>query len=733
MSETWLYFWIIIGLLGLGGFTPLIRAIWRRKLDRVTNLSTILSLWLALIGSGVVTYYAIKILIEGGFHTANLLVTESFGNSLPTFALTVYVDRLAAFFLLLLGGLSVGIVIYSFAYLREKADRALIAGGYNLFILSEVLFVVANNVFFFFLLLEGATLACGFLVLHKHYEEPDQDEHHQAIKTYMIVNHIGGIFVLAALLILALFHNPATFDMSMFRQMPNTVSFIADNLVFLLAFIGFGIKAGIVPFHIWVSIAHPSLPTNVHAISVGIMIKIALYGMIRIFFQFFSAPPLWWGLTILLIAALTALIGVRNALYGRTLKDSLADHSVENIGIILVGIGLALIFKAGNLHVASITSSVLNSLAALALVAGLYHLLNHTVFKGLLYLCTGAIDYLTNGVVELDKLGGLIHRFRWTSACFLVGSVAIAGFPPFNGFISEWLTLQTLIASVNLLSQNVWLLGGIVLSLILLASAFALTAFAFVKIAGEVFLGKPRDETVVEGSAKSDVPWRMRGVLIVLAILCLVLGIFPGPIIIMLGMITSDLGLPLASPNAFSWWSGITISLGLHGHLYSAHLPSVFLFTLLGLVIFVFLMAVLASKSQGTRAAWTGGTQYDSSTMQYTSSVFTFPVRDFLGRALISVLFTPLIQSLLKRRFGQVPSQQSAALETPPIKTPFEVGEGRSVAEPFRLAYNWLIKLLQIVARSTGSFFQNGDLRSYLFYIFLFFIIVFIILIGVSK
>jgi len=293
--------------------------------------------------------------------------------------------------------------------------------------------------------------------------------------------------------------------------------------------------------------------------------------------------------------------------------------------------------------------------------------------------------------------------------------------------------LQTLIASVNLLSQNVWLLGGIVLSLILLASAFALTAFAFVKIAGEVFLGKPRDETVVEGSAKSDVPWRMRGVLIVLAILCLVLGIFPGPIIIMLGMITSDLGLPLASPNAFSWWSGITISLGLHGHLYSAHLPSVFLFTLLGLVIFVFLMAVLASKSQGTRAAWTGGTQYDSSTMQYTSSVFTFPVRDFLGRALISVLFTPLIQSLLKRRFGQVPSQQSAALETPPIKTPFEVGEGRSVAEPFRLAYNWLIKLLQIVARSTGSFFQNGDLRSYLFYIFLFFIIVFIILIGVSK
>lgn len=733
MFETQLYFWIIIGLFLLGGFIPLTTAILRLK--PFIKLAAILSLWLALIGSGLIAFYALRVLSGGGLaHKATLLPQQDFVDGSLPIALSVYIDHLAAFFLLLLAGLSMGIVIYSFAYLREKADRVLIVGGYNLFVLSEVLFVVANNVFFFFLLLESATLACGFLVLHKHYEEPDKDEHHRAIKTYMIVNHIGGIFVLAALLILALFHNPATFDMSMFRQMPNTVSPIADNLVFFLAFIGFGIKAGIVPFHIWVSIAHPSLPTNVHAISVGIMIKIALYGMIRIFFQFFSAPPLWWGLTILLVAALTAMIGVRNALYGRTLKDSLADHSVENIGIILAGIGLALIFKAGNLHVANITPPVLNSLAALALVAGLYHLLNHTVFKGLLYLCTGAIDYLTNGVVELDKLGGLIHRFRWTSACFLVGSVAIAGFPPFNGFISEWLTLQTLIASVNLLSQNVWLLAGIVLSLILLASAFALTAFAFVKIAGEVILGKPRDETVIEGSAKSDVPWRMRGVLIVLAIFCLVLGIFPGPMIIILGMISSDLGLSLASPNAFSWWSGITISLGPQGHLlYSAHLQSVFLFTLLGLVIFVFLMAVLASKSQGTRAVWTGGTQYEPSTMQYTSSVFTFPVRDFLGRAFISVLFTPLIQSLLKRRFGQLPSQQSAALETPSIKTGFEVAEGRSVAEPFGLAYNWLIKVLQSFARSTGSFFQNGDLRSYLFYIFLFFIAVFIILVEVSR
>src|SRR6266567_8818028 len=726
MLETQLYFWIIIGLFLLGGFIPLTTAILRLK--PFIKLATILSLWLALIGSGLIAFYALQVLSGGGpAHQATLLPQQDFVDGLLPIALSIYIDRLAAFFLLLIGGLSLGIAIYSFVYLREKVDRALIAGLYNLFVLCGILFVVANNVFFFFVLLECTTLTFGALVLHKHHEQPNNLEHQQAVKTYLIANHTGGVFVLAALLILALFHHPMTFDMNVFRHIPNTSSPIADNLVFLLAFIGFGIKAGIVPFHIWVSIAHPSSPTNTHAMSLGIMIKIALYGMIRVFFQFFSAPPWWWGFTVLLVAALTALIGVRNAIYGRTLKDSLADHTVENIGIILAGIGLALLFASYP------KSSVLYSLTGLALVAGLYHLLNHTVFKGLLYLCTGAIDHLTNGVVELKRLGGLIHRFRWTSACFLIGSVAIAGFPPFNGFISEWLILQTLIAGMNLLSQNVWLLGGIVLSLILLASAFALTAFAFVKIAGEVFLGKPRDETVVEGSAKSDVPWRMRGVLIVLAILCLVLGIFPGPMIIILGTITSDLGLPLASPNAFSWWSGITISLGPRGHLYSAHLQSVFLFTLFGLVIFVFLIAALASKSRGTRAVWTGGTQYDPGIMQYTSGVFTFPVRDFLGRTLVSVLFTPLMQSLLKKRFSQLSTQQSGTLETPPIKTRFEVATDRSVAEPFRLAYNWLIKLFQSIARSPGSFFQNGDLRSYLFYIFLFFIAVFIILVEVSR
>ncbi len=752
MSQTQLFFAGIFCLLALGALIPIVAAVWRLMSSTVEfsqddvfstgsvpaaaqqklGLATAASLWLALVGSGVITFYALKIFSVGRVvEEATLIPPKHFVDGLPLIAFSIYVDRLSAFFLLLIGSLSVGITIYSFAYLRQKADRAQIAAVYNLFVLFGVLFVVANNVFFFIVLLECVTLTFGALVLHKQYEKPDAPEHQQAVKTYLIANHIGGVFVLTALLILAVAQHPATFDINLFRMMNKTTYHGTDSLIFLLAFIGFGIKAGIAPFHIWVAIAHPSSPTNTHAMSLGIMIKIALYGMIRVFFQFLHPIPWWWGLVVLLVAALTAVIGVRNALYGHTLKDSLADHSVENIGIILAGIGLALIFASypGN--------PAIYGLTGLALLAGLYHLLNHTVFKGLLYLCTGAIDQLTGGVVELNRLGGLIHRYRWTSVCFLVGSVAIAGFPPFNGFISEWLTLQTLIAGLNLLSQNVWLFGSIVLSTMLLAFAFALTAFAFVKIVGEVFLGQPRDEAVVAASAKRDVPWRMRGVLIVLAVLCLLLGIFPGLVISSLGMIADDLGFPLAPGNVSSSWEGVQIHIG---KLYSANLQASFLYVLLGLVIFVFLMAMRVRQSSRTRPVWIGGsTRYNPSIMQYTSSTFTSPIRDFLERTLAAMLFAPIMQIPILKQLIRLPAQLPTAAQTggtaaiSPIKTWFIVSKGRRVREPFRQVYNRLINLLLYAARLTSSFVQNGDLSRYLTYIFLFFIVVFLVMIVVIK
>jgi hydrogenase-4 component B len=721
--------WSIIALFLLGGIIPLLAAVLRVKSGGFTRLS----LFLGLAGSIAVALCALKVLIEGNTIVITLGVTEMHIDSLPTLELTLYIDRLAAFFLLLMGGLSAGISLYSFTYLREKKDQAQIAGAYNFFVLAGVLFVAANNTYFFIVLLECTTLAFGALVLHKHYEDPASAQHQRAIKTYLIANHIGGAFVLTAFLILALSYHPVTFDMSVYRHMNKTAYHGANNVIFLLALIGFGIKAGIMPFHIWVPISHPSSPTNTHAMSLGIMIKIALYGMIRVFLQFLYPIPQWWGFTVLLIAAFTALVGVRNALYGYTLKDSLADHSVENIGIILAGIGLALFFSSYP------QTSALHSLTGLALVAGLYHLLNHTVFKGLLYLCTGAIDYLTKGVVELKRLGGLIHRYPWTSACFLVGSVAIAGFPPFNGFISEWLTLQTLIAGANMLTNDWLQLMGIVLSTVLLTSAFALTAFAFVKIAGEALLGKPRDKELHTTFARGDVPWLMRGILVVLAALCLVLGIVPGFVISTLGLITGDIGFPLAFPGTFSLWGEIPINLVQQKQHYTVHLQTIILFTLLGMVFLIFLIALRTKWQRRARAVWTGGTRYDPGSMQYTSSIFTSPVRDFLGKTLMRVRFTLFTQGLVISPSTRVSTQEFTTFtseEQENISTSFEVSKGRSVKEPFREAYNWLIRQLQLSARFSSRFVQNGDLRSYLLYIFVFAIavfFVFIFLTGVTR
>jgi hydrogenase-4 component B len=722
MLDPQITFSVFCCLLIVGALVPLAAAFSRRW----SISATFTSLGFALVGSTLITLYAIQELMSGTHETATLLPPKQYIQGLPPIALTLSIDRLASFFVLLIGGLSVGISIYSFSYLRRKNDRALIAAAYNLFVLFGVLFIAASNIFFFIVLLECVTLTFGTLVMHKHYEKPYAREHQQAIKTYLIANHFGGVFVLAALLVLAISHpGGATFDMG---QLIGTGG--SNTLVFFLAFIGFGIKAGIAPFHIWVSIAHPSSPTNTHAMSLGIMIKIALYGMIRVFFQFLH-PVWWWGLIVLLVAALTALVGVRNALYGHTLKDSLADHSVENIGIILAGIGLAMLFLGlGN-------TPVLQSLAGLALVAGLYHLLNHTVFKGLLYLCTGAVDQLTGGVVELDRLGGLIHRYRWTSVCFLIGGIAIAGFPPFNGFISEWLTVQALFAGLSQVTTNAWALVGITFALLLLASAFALTAFAFVKITGGVFLGKARDEELAATFSARDVPWSMRSILVILAGFCLALGILPGYVIVLLGSIVSDISKNLTFATPPDPWSGLTINLVSSYH---ANLQGGFLLVLFALTLLILLMAWYASRSTGkTLKVWVGGRPYKPDIYQYTSATMTFPLRELLEKALSTALIAPIMQIPPLKLVIQSLTRRSASdevgekLEEQPIQTRLEVSEGRWVREPFRQLYNWLIKLLLRSSQYIGSFFQSGDLSRYLVYIFLGFILVFALMLVVVK
>ena len=450
--------WIIVALFGLGFVLPLALLAAQkqfpsngtdRALDHDKSALTVLSLALALLGGSALTTAAVVSIIQGKVFKEVLFTSGPALPGLPALEFSIYVDRLAAFFLLLIGGLSCCVSIFSLGYLCDThgrvanlksgdsdsstelpnsaavdrqpyrylipSDRVEVAAFYNLFVLAGAAFTVSSNIFFLILWLEVSTLAFGALILHKHFEDPASDpsghEYRQSVKLYLIANHLGGMMIAVALLVLVYTFGQAsshgfTLNLSTWYGTAWPGPPALQSAVFLLLFAGFGIKAGIVPFHIWVAIAHPSSPTNTHAMSLGIMIKLALYGMIRVFFLLLRPFPWWWGMLVIVVASLTAVVSVNNALHGRTLKEAFADHSVENIGIILAGIGLALIFSSQDLA----RIPVVPELAGLALLAALFHLLNHTVFKGLLYLCTGAIEYLT-GTVRFDELGGLIHHF----------------------------------------------------------------------------------------------------------------------------------------------------------------------------------------------------------------------------------------------------------------------------------------------------------------------------------
>ena len=285
-------------------------------------------------------------------------------------------------------------------------------------------------------------------------------------------------------------------------------------LVLLLTLFGAGSKAGLVPLHAWLPLAHPAAPSHVSALMSGVMTKVAVYGFVRIAFDLLGSPQWWWSIVVLGVAGPTATIGVLYALMQRDLKRVLAYSTIENIGIIFTGLGLALAFKAEGL----------DWVAALAFTAALLHVFNHAVFKSLLFFGAGAVLNAT-GERDMEKLGGLIHRMPQTAVAMLVGCVAISALPPFNGFVSEWLTFQAILLSPQLPSWSLKLIIPAVGALLALAAALA--AACFVKAFGISFLGRAR--TPVAASAHETDAWSLAAMFI-LAALCLIAGITAGPV-----------------------------------------------------------------------------------------------------------------------------------------------------------------------------------------------------------
>ena len=624
---------------------------------------------------------------------------------LVAFPLVLRLDGLAALFLLFVGFFAFALALYSWGWLRDDPRAHWVAGAFNLFVLSMYAVILTYNMFWLLLALELMTLASGHLLLYR--SEVDRGEEAQragriAVRTYFIVSHVSMAFLMSGFILLALRTGSPLFTLTPRNTMQDVVrGSLMDHVIFALLLLGLGIRAGMVPFHFWVPIAHPQLPTNTHAMMSAVMLKIPVYLMIRVFVQVYPPRAWWWGGVLLLLAGGTALFNVFYALVSPDLKRALAYHSVENIGIILAGVGLALLFRYEWLTRAYGAEGyeTFQTLTALALVAALYHTVNHGVFKTLLFMGTGNIERLT-GTVKLKALSGVLRLSPWTGLTFLVGAMAIVGLPPFNGFISEWLTLQAIFVSGEALSRAGHFIHLVltVVALLTLGGAFALTALAFVKIAGETLLGPP-----LRVSSRRT-PWSMRVAMGVLALLCVLLGLAPGVLVPVLHRAVYDVGVGTTAVQATRWTLAVSVPLGQpRQEMYSAALSLVPALALI-------LLAVLAGggvlmlrwrRVWQRGQVWAGGERFDPRRMRYSGTAFSFMAWEILARP------TP-------------PSE----IPVGPLPEYYRVSRRRVVPEFFNRWYNRLIRFTLDMSERLGNVFQSGDIRLYLMYIFVAFFVV---------
>ena len=450
---------------------------------------------------------------------------------LPDLPFHLRLDSLSAFFLLLLGTVSAAVSVFAAGYFRSGEGTApgLLCLEYHLFLAAMALVLVADDAYLFMVSWEAMALSSFFLVTTDHRIP----EIRQAGFLYLLIAHIGAIAILLCFGVLQGGSGDYTFG-SM-RSM--VLSGAWPSVAFFLALFGFGAKAGLLPLHVWLPEAHPAAPSPVSALMSAVMLKTAIYGFLRVSFDLMHGQLWWWGVFALVLGLVTALFGVIFACVQTDMKRLLAYSSIENIGIIVAGIGLTILFKSYGKTL----------LAAITLTAVLYHALNHAFFKSLLFLATGSVLHATKER-SLGKLGGLIHRMPWVAWLALVGTLAIAGLPPLNGFVSEWLLLQSFLFTPSLPQSFVNMLVPLAAGALVLA--VALSAYVMVKFYGVIFLGRPREPNLAYAH---DAGWLERAALVFLAAGCVVLGLFPVNVIAMLdpvnAMLIGSTALHAASGN----------------------------------------------------------------------------------------------------------------------------------------------------------------------------------------
>ncbi|QIZ76233.1 hydrogenase 4 subunit B [Ferrimonas lipolytica] len=416
--------------------------------------------------------------------------------------LIVRIDLLGAFMIGVISLIVIAASIYSLSYMQEYEGKGAWAMGFflNLFIASMVALVVCDNAFYFIVLFEAMSLASYFLVIGEQSEKGVK-----AGLQYFLYAHGGSVLIMIAFFLM--YREAGSLNFDAFRQL--SLDPTMASIVFLLAFFGFGAKAGIITLHGWLPQAHPAAPSHASALMSGVMVKVGVFGIIKVGIDLLGADLLWWGYMVLAFGAVSSVLGVLYALAEHDIKRLLAYHTVENIGIILMGVGVGMIGLASGNDV----------IAALGLLGGLYHLLNHAVFKGLLFLGAGSMIYRVH-TKDMDSMGGLGKLMPYTAIAFLIGTMAISALPPLNGFVSEWFIYQSLISMSK--TGDLLMTSLAPVAVIMLALTGALACMCFVKVYGICFAGAPKTQAAAKAT---EVPLCMNIGTMMLALMCIILGI----------------------------------------------------------------------------------------------------------------------------------------------------------------------------------------------------------------
>ena len=617
------------------------------------------------IGAVLCSIPAFKVITTGE------TLTQTFACSTPFGIVNVVIDPLSAFFILVISCMSFLATIYANGYMKHYLNKNMNVSSHCLFLVlliaSMLSVVTVQNALMFLIVWEIMSLSSAFLVI---FEDNKKEVLAAGIK-YLIYMHISVLFIILAFVLMTI--NSGSMEFSTFKEVLSNNQSLS-TIVFLLSFIGFGIKAGFVPFHNWLPDAHPAAPSHVSGIMSGVMIKTGIYGILRVL-SLIVAPAISLGYFVLIISIISALYGVLYAITQHDLKRLLAYHSIENIGIIGIGIGVGMLGLAYHC----------TPVAVLGFAGGILHILNHSIFKELLFLAAGSV-YTKTHTKDIEILGGLIKSMPKTALLFLVGSVAICGLPPFNGFISEFLIYFGMLKglTINTLGSMVTL----ILVIAGLALVGTLAILCFTKAFSIIFLGMPRSE--VAENVKEDTTISFIFPMSILAIFTLVIGVCPKQVFNIMTAPVSIFTGTVNVPDIVTLMQNV----------------SLVCFGLIAFILLLTMVKLVAENGRVQHCTWGCGYDKPNNHLQYTASSYASP--------LLSML-TPLFKKVfdIKKPKTLFPKDAHFELHIEDVEEAYFLNPFIKATEKF------LVKFEKI---------QNGNIQQYILYGLIFLVLV---LIGV--